>query len=80
LRDNLSQIIAARNGLGDGVGQFGAETPQPGSVTLANLSAEQIETLNSGRAFVNRVEPVVAVMLLDSIFAGVAVPSVGLDR
>ena len=47
---------------------------------LHHLAAEQIHALDAVRAFMDRVEAVVAVELLDIVFARVAVTPVHLDR
>jgi hypothetical protein len=45
-----------------------------------HLASEQVEGLDTVRAFVDRVQPVVAIELLDRIVARVAVAAVHLDR
>ena len=53
---------------------------EPGPVRHHDLAAEQVDGLDAVRALVDRVEPVVAVVLLDVVLAGVAVAAVDLDR
>ncbi|MER7180682.1 hypothetical protein ABT404_14580 [Streptomyces hyaluromycini] len=51
-----------------------------GPIVHDHLAAQQIEGLNSMRALVDGVEPVVPVVLLHVVLAGVAVAAVDLDR
>ena len=80
MRGKLCRLTVERRGLADGVRDQGLQSTQSRAVVLADFAAEQVQTLNSVRAFVNRVEPVVTVVLFDVVFAGVAVSAVYLDR
>jgi len=57
-----------------------AQQPQRRAVLHDDLAAEQVQALDAVRALVDRVQPVVAVELLDVVVAGVAVAAVHLDR
>ena len=54
-------------------------TSQAGTLLHDHLAAQQVQALDAVGALVDRVEPVVAVELLDRIFPGVAVAAVHLD-
>ena len=58
----------------------GAERSQTGTTPLSDLAPQQIQTLDAVRAFMDRVEAVIAVMLLDIVFPGIAISPEHLDR
>ena len=57
-----------------------AEGNQAGSAPLGDLAAQQIQALDAVGALVDRVEPIVAIVLFDVVLAGVAVATHDLDR
>jgi hypothetical protein len=67
-------------GFCDRAAYFASQQPKTGAVALTYLASQQVEALDPVGAFVNGVDPVVPVVLLDVVFAGVAVPAVELDR
>ncbi|MNP10703.1 hypothetical protein D3C76_1028610 [compost metagenome] len=82
LLQRLAQGIEVRLVAG-ALGRAGDQADQlleAGSAILRELAAEQVERLDALGAFVDRVQAVVAVVLLHRVFAGVAVAAEDLDR
>ncbi|MCY1446589.1 hypothetical protein D9M71_631710 [compost metagenome] len=53
---------------------------EPRATVLRQFAAQKVQRLNTVGAFVDRVQAVVAVVLLHRVFAGVAVAAEDLDR
>ncbi len=56
------------------------ERGKAGAAALSHLAAQQVQALDPVGALVDRIEPVVPVVLLDVVLAGVAVATEHLDR
>ena len=65
---------------GDRLSRSHAERHQASTAPLNHFAAQQVQALDAVGALVNRVEPVVPVVLLDVVLAGVARTAEHLDR
>src|SRR5690606_13049010 len=82
LRDAMAgrqPFVTGPSALRDRPGHPLRETVQQRAVVEPHLAPEQIEPLDAVRALVDRVQPVVAIMLLDRVVARVSVAAVHLD-
>ena len=84
--DQLLQWLAQRVEVGvmagalAGGGDSAKQLLEASAIVLRQLAAEQVERLDALGAFVDRVQAVVAVVLLHWVFAGIAVAAENLDR
>jgi len=65
------------------IGGCGDPMPQEGersAIGRQYLAAEQVDGLNAGRAFVDRIEPVVAPKLFHLEIARITIAAMNLDR
>src|SRR5215217_6173265 len=79
LGGKLTRLATGRPGGGDRLFHRIGERGHAGAATLSHLAAQEVQALDTVCALVNGVEPVIAVMLFDVVFAGVAVATVHLD-
>ncbi len=63
-----------------GVGDQAQQLLETGAAVLRQLAPEQVQGLDAVSAFMNRIEPVVAVVLLNGVLAGVTMTAEHLNR